>query len=85
MCVIYMVDQMYRSSFIQTLTSGVTESLWGGGGADLRLGVLEDGMAIIPPPPHHICCAQSKVKWGPVVWMGGPDPPPPHSYATVFD
>ena len=43
------------------MCSGVTDSLLGGG-ADLCLGGLEDGIAMIFP--HHIYCAQSKVKWG---------------------
>ena len=45
----------------------------GNRGADLR----NDS----PPPPHHIYCAQSKVKWGPLMLMGGACSPP-HSYTT---
>ena len=58
----------------------------GGGGANLRLGGLEDGIAMIFP--HHIYCAQSKLKWVAHGVNGGGgmslrlSPPPPSPIVT---
>ena len=77
-------DLMGPSIGINPSGSGVTESLFGGGGGkgtDLQLGGgQEDGSAMI-------YCAQSKVKWGGGQWCewggGGMPPRAPRSYATA--